>query len=120
MRLTLNRLDQWLLCAALALLVVGATACRQGGGDEPAMSASTDPAREPTTSTSPGLSKVTIVQVKEWMDEGAALVLLDSRGEGSWRAATSKARGAIRVPPHDVERHIGSVPEEGTIVVYCT
>jgi rhodanese-related sulfurtransferase len=63
---------------------------------------------------------VTIDEVRQWMDEGRTLVFLDSRSDGSWRAGTTKVPGAIRVPPHDIESHLESIPRDHTIVVYCT
>jgi rhodanese-related sulfurtransferase len=54
------------------------------------------------------------------MDQGEALVVLDSRSETSWSAAMTKAAGSLRVPPSDVAAHLSEIPRDGRIIVYCT
>jgi hypothetical protein len=101
----------------LVAIIAGATACRESEPGEQttqtqAAVTQTQPAGEPT--------RVDAQQVREWMSEGDELVVLDSRSEGGWGSAATKAKGAIRVPPHDVATHLDRVPRDGRIIVYCT
>jgi rhodanese-related sulfurtransferase len=75
---------------------------------------------EPTSSPLPELSKVTVKQVQQWMEEGEPLVFLDSRNEASWSAATTRVPGSLRVPPTDVEPYLSQIPRDRRIIVYCT
>jgi hypothetical protein len=72
------------------------------------------------SSAPPQVSKVTPEQVREWMDAGVPLVILDSRAGYAWDSATTKAAGAIRVPPDDVEPYLSKIPRDRRIIVYCT
>jgi len=99
-----------LATAVLTAVLLGVSACqRSESGKE---TVPVEIAAEPL--------KVSVQQVRDWMDEGTQLVVLDSRSAGGWDAATSRARGAVRVPPHEVETHLESIPGEGKIIVYCT
>jgi len=99
-----------LASVVLAAVLVGATACQRSESGKETVPVET--AAEPL--------KVSVQQVRDWMDEGTQLVVLDSRSAGGWDAATIRARGAIRVPPNEVETHLESIPGEGRIIVYCT
>jgi hypothetical protein len=66
------------------------------------------------------ITRVTVAQVKDWMAEGKPLGIIDARSASAWNAGTTKAAGAIRVPPRDVAAHLGDVPTDRTLVVYCT
>jgi adenylyltransferase/sulfurtransferase len=59
-------------------------------------------------------------QVKEKLDAGQRVTFLDNRSPKAWDASDVKIPGALRVPPAEVEQHLGEVPREGTIVTYCT
>jgi rhodanese-related sulfurtransferase len=63
---------------------------------------------------------VTVAQVQQWMDQGEALVFLDSRSDAAWSAATTTLPGSLRVPPNDVAAHLSEIPKGGRIIVYCT
>ena len=110
MRIMLHRSRFTLVGLALAGILVGCTACQESEtGDE-------------TTQMQPasGPSRVNVQQVQDWMDQGEELVILDSRSVNGWQTASTKAAGAIRVPPHDVATNLESVPRVGRIIVYCT
>ena len=99
-----------IVLAALVAVFAVTTACQRNGSIEkaPEAQATAEPAR------------VNVQQVKEWMDEDVHLAVLDSRSDGGWQAAGTKATGAIRVPPHDVAAHISSIPRDARVIVYCT
>jgi hypothetical protein len=97
-------------CLALALLAAAAclAGCRRTEVQSGQSSARSD------------VSKVTVAQVKEWMESGQPLMILDSRSGHAWEEGTTKARGALRVPPDDVEPHLSEIPRNERILVYCT
>ena len=64
--------------------------------------------------------QVSVEDVERWMAEGRDLVILDSRSDIAWERGSTRAAGAIRVPPNDVESAIDEIPREGTVIVYCT
>jgi rhodanese-related sulfurtransferase len=64
--------------------------------------------------------RVDIGTVEAWLESGEAVVVLDSRSDVAWDRGSTKALGAIRVPPSDVAGATDRIPEEGRIVVYCT
>ncbi len=65
-------------------------------------------------------TKVTIEQVKQMRERGEALALIDSRSTKAWESSDVKIAGAIRVPPDQVEPHLGKVPRDRPVVTYCT
>jgi rhodanese-related sulfurtransferase len=68
-------------------------------------------------------STLTPDQVKAKLDRGDPVTFLDDRAPKAWDASDAKIRGALRVPPGEVEQHlaeIGNVPKETTVVTYCT
>jgi hypothetical protein len=101
-------LSAWLLCLTLSVVLWAALGCQKRPEQAPGSSASAEP------------SRVTVEQVQQWMAQGMALVLLDSRSDASWSAATTKAVGSLRVPPNDVAAYLSKIPRVGRIIVYCT
>lgn len=66
------------------------------------------------------LTRWTIHEVKERMDRGERLVLLDTRGATSWGQATTRLPGAIRMAADEVGQRLGEIPRGGPIITYCT
>jgi uncharacterized lipoprotein YajG len=97
-----------LLSALVIVAALSMTACKQQETSQTQTAAGMEPVR------------VTAEQVKAWMDAGKPLTILDSRSAAAWSSATSKAVGAIRVPPDDVEPYLDQIPRDRTIIVYCT
>ncbi len=65
-------------------------------------------------------TKLTPDQVKAKLDAGERVTFLDDRSNKAWDASDVKISGSLRVPPDEVERYLGAIPREGTIVTYCT
>jgi adenylyltransferase/sulfurtransferase len=59
-------------------------------------------------------------QVQEKLDAGERVTFVDTRSPKAWDASDVKIPGARRVPPAEVEQHLGGIPQEGTVVTYCT
>jgi hypothetical protein len=49
-----------------------------------------------------------------------AVVIVDVRTEGSWKASESKIKGAVREDPARVENWIKKYPKDKTLVFYCS
>jgi len=100
-----GRTRTWTIAIALLSVLVALQACNHGGS-------------RATPLGSP--ERVTIEQVEAWMAEGRELVLIDSRSDVAWERGATKARGAIRVPPNDVDSVLEQIPRDGALIVYCT
>ncbi len=77
-------------------------------------------AQEPTATEMRTFPRVTVEQLKQWIDAGEVLFFIDARSSDAWSTATTKVPGALRVPPHDVEPHLGEIPKDRRLVIYCT
>lgn len=64
--------------------------------------------------------RITPEQVKRHIDAGQRVTFLDARADEAWRNSDRQIAGSIRVPPDDVESHLGEIPRAGLIVPYCT
>jgi len=49
-----------------------------------------------------------------------AVVVVDVRTEGSWKASKSKIKGAVREDPAGLEHWIKKYPKDKTLVFYCS
>jgi len=65
-------------------------------------------------------SRLTVVQVKDLVDEGQAVMFIDSRNPIAWGSSRVKLPGALRIPIDEVERHLATLPRDRHLVVYCT
>ncbi len=66
------------------------------------------------------ISRVTVDEVKERLDRGDPIASIDARGAESWSKSDEQIRGSIRIPADDVEKRLGDIPRDRSIVVYCT
>jgi len=66
------------------------------------------------------MKKITADEVKERLDLGERLTIVDSRSAPAWDSAKEKAAGVIRVPPDEAEDHIADLNRHDHIVIYCT
>ena len=66
------------------------------------------------------VTRVTPEEVKERMDRGERFTFVDTRNDEAWSSSDVKLPGAIRIPADDVEKRVGDLPEDRTIITYCT
>jgi rhodanese-related sulfurtransferase len=66
------------------------------------------------------MTKATVEQVKNRLNRGEDITIVDSRAPHVWDEADVKAAGAIRVPPDEAEKHIADVRRDSFVVTYCT
>src|SRR5262245_49619036 len=62
--------------------------------------------------------EVTAAAVKEHLKGGDPLFFVNLRHHQDWDTAIFKARGALRVPDDEVEKHLDEIPHDRTIVIY--
>jgi rhodanese-related sulfurtransferase len=65
-------------------------------------------------------SKISVGEVRKLLEMGRDVTIVDSRSADAWGESNIKAKGAVRVPPDDIERYIGGVSPDEFIVTYCT
>ncbi|HZS08355.1 MAG TPA: rhodanese-like domain-containing protein [Blastocatellia bacterium] len=70
-------------------------------------------------------TRITIQMLKQRMDDGAKLLIIDSRSEGAYRASALKIKGAIRIAYDKVGAELKSgklksFPKTGEIITYCS
>jgi rhodanese-related sulfurtransferase len=92
-----------------------------------AMTKSTDkeklPSKEPIVH--PEISRITCEELKQWMEEGVSLTLVDTRWEGSFRR--ERIKGAVNIPdaplPPVTEEIVAikleSLPRNKPAIFYC-
>lgn len=54
------------------------------------------------------------------MDKGEAITFVDTRNPQAWGQSDVKLPGAVRVPIDELDRHLGQIPRDRTVVAYCT
>lgn len=64
--------------------------------------------------------RITIDEVKKRMDNGESILFIDTRNPHDWGESDVKLPGALRIHFSELERHVGTLPRDRTIVAYCT
>jgi rhodanese-related sulfurtransferase len=65
-------------------------------------------------------SPLTVGQVQDLVDNGQAVLFIDSRNPIAWGSTRVKLPGALRMPIDEVERHLATLPRDRHLIVYCT
>lgn len=65
-------------------------------------------------------SRITAAELKELMDKGEALAIVDLRSSLSLSAEGVKIPGAIHIPPHEFSRRHHEIPTSRPVVMVCT
>ena len=65
------------------------------------------------------IARITVEELKEKLARGDQVVILDLRG-GDYDASTTKIRGAIRIPPAELQSKLIGIPHEAEVVTYCS
>ncbi|HJV65502.1 MAG TPA: rhodanese-like domain-containing protein [Geomonas sp.] len=63
---------------------------------------------------------VDTVWLRQQLQRGEAVFLVEVRHAGDWDLAVMKARGALRLNSDDAHNHLSEIPKERTVVVYST
>ncbi len=66
----------------------------------------------------PGL-RIEVAQAKAKLEAGEA-VAVDVVQPGTWDQLDGAVRGAVRIPPKDIEQRFAEIPLDRHIITYCT
>ena len=66
------------------------------------------------------MTKVTVEEIRNRLNRGEDMTIVDSRAPHVWNEADFKAGGAIRIPPDETQKHIADVSRDNYMVTYCT
>ncbi len=65
-------------------------------------------------------SRITPAQLKQRLDRGEEIVIVDLRSDLSYHIDRVKITGAIWIPPMDFEERYQEIPRDRPVVMYCT
>jgi membrane protein DedA with SNARE-associated domain len=65
-------------------------------------------------------SRISAPELKEMLERGENVVVVDLRSDLTYRMDGLKVLGAIHIPPHQFERRYKEIPPGRTVVMYCT
>ena len=63
--------------------------------------------------------RVSIHDLKAKLEAGAKVLILDVRAADGWNSATTKIKGAVRVPYEDLEKKMKDWKKTQEIIAYC-
>jgi rhodanese-related sulfurtransferase len=66
------------------------------------------------------VSRVTADEVRQRLERGEPIALVDVRNPKAWAESDSKLPGAIRVPLEELEQRVGEIPRDRAVITYCT
>lgn len=67
-----------------------------------------------------GIPRMMPNKLKELLDRGEPVTLIDTRTPDDWGSSDVQLPGAKRLHYSELEARLDEVPREGTIVAYCT
>ncbi len=77
------------------------------------------PAEARSTPTTNSIPRMTIEELKEKMDHGDRIVILDVRSAQDYSTSPNKIRGAVRIPLDQLKSRYTELPAATEIVTYC-
>jgi rhodanese-related sulfurtransferase len=66
------------------------------------------------------MQKLSVDEVKQRLDRGEPLLFVDARSDESWSNSDVQIANSIRVPPDRADEFVGAIPNDVTIITYCT
>ena len=66
------------------------------------------------------MERITADEVRELLDAGKDITIIDARSADAWNSSNVKARDALRIPPDAAGQHIADVDRDRPAVIYCT
>lgn len=64
--------------------------------------------------------RIAMAEVRQRLDSGEQLTIVDARSEDAWRKADRQIPGSLRVSPDDLEAARDRVPRDRAVITYCT
>ena len=68
----------------------------------------------------PDAPRITVEQLKQRMDAGEDLTIIDVRNPQAWAQSDTMLPGAIRVPFEQFDQHLQRIPKIRPVIAYCT
>jgi membrane protein DedA with SNARE-associated domain/rhodanese-related sulfurtransferase len=65
------------------------------------------------------MARISVAELHAQLSGGAAPVIVDVRAPTVRRLELRRIPGALHVPLHEVEQHMGELPRDGEIILYC-
>jgi membrane protein DedA with SNARE-associated domain len=65
-------------------------------------------------------SRISAPELKERLDRGENIIVVDLRSDLTYRVDGLKVKGAIHIPPSQFDRRYKEIPTGRTVVMYCT
>jgi len=75
------------------------------------------PAQSPAADSIP---RISIQELKEKIDRGEPIVILDVRSGADYEPSKVKITGAVRIPLSQLNDRYGELPKDREIIAYCT
>lgn len=66
------------------------------------------------------MARISVAELHEQMQRGAPPVIVDVRSSTARGLDLRRIPGALHVPVQEVEQHMGSLPRDSEIILYCT
>ena len=63
---------------------------------------------------------IKVEDARKMLDGGERVTFVDARNPVAWGSSSDKLPGAIRIPVDEIDQHIGTLPQGGTLITYCT
>jgi len=63
---------------------------------------------------------ITPKEVKELIERGQQVTLLDVRNDQAWSESDKKLPGALRMPVDEALARVDEIPKDSVTVAYCT
>ena len=62
---------------------------------------------------------ISVEELKSKMSKKESMVILDVRG-GDYDSSSTKIKGAIRIVPSELSKHLKDIPKDKMVVTYCS
>ena len=69
---------------------------------------------------SDGVPRITNETLKAKIEKGEDIIILDVRAGMSYNDSSIKIKGALRIPPNEIEARYKELPMDKEIITYCT
>lgn len=66
------------------------------------------------------IPRISPQELKQRLESGEHVVLLDDRNPQAWGSAKEQIPGSIRIAPGELDKHLQDVPLNSAVVSYCT
>ncbi|MGH8277866.1 MAG: VTT domain-containing protein, partial [Steroidobacteraceae bacterium] len=66
------------------------------------------------------MARISVAELRQHLDGGAAPVVIDVRSSTAQTLELRRIPGALHLPAHDFRQHVGKLPRDREIILYCT